>query len=251
MTLPERSKTIIPFASLVLIISIAASIRAQKPITVIGSVADQNSAPIAGAHVTLYSLDRILQTTSDSSGRYQFDAVPAGTYEFEVLAQGFKRTARSNLYIIEPGRTPAQDKSGLDVVLEVGPTGSARDIMPLTKVAVAPTGACGPPDSVRYDRRVAGAVDGLRGVVVNGYPKMPLAGATLQLFDPTGAQIAQQQTNERGEFQFKQTAPGRYQMSFQLAGYWNQKFGDVRVARENTTFLTLRAVPSDKIVVCQ
>jgi hypothetical protein len=213
-------------------------------------VSDPNSAPIPDARVTLYSLDRILQTKSDSSGRFEFDAVPTGKYEFEVLAQGFARFTWPNVFVTALVRPTTPDKpTNLTVVMEIGPTGSPREIIPVTEVA--PPGTCGPSDSVTYGPRKTRDADALAGIVIDRYPKMPVARATLQLVDATGAQIAQQQTNERGEFQFKQTAPGRYHILFQDPGYNNAKSFEFWVARENATYITMQAVRPGKIVVCQ
>ena len=114
--------------------------------------------------------------------------------------------------------------------MEIAPTGS-----PIVMAAtdVAPAGSCGHPESVTYGPRKRSDDDTLAGIVINLYPKMPIAGATLQLLDAAGAQIAQQQTNERGEFQFKQIAPGRYHIAFQQPGYNNTKSFEFWVAREN------------------
>ena len=116
---------------------------------------------------------------------------------------------------------------------------------------VAPTGSCGPPNAVTYEPRKARDADALRGIVINQYPKMPVSGATLALFDAAGAQIARQQTNERGEFQFKQTAPGRYYLAFQHPGYNDTKSFGFWVARENVTYVTMQAVQLGKVVLCQ
>ena len=250
MKLPVPPRTITAFISLILIISIAASARGQASISVTGSVSDQLSAPIAGAHISLYSLDRILQTKSDSSGRFKFDAVPTGKYEFEVLAQGFKRFTRPNVFVTDLMRPTIPDKpTNLTAVMEIAPTGSPREIIAVAEVA--PTGSCGPSDSVTYGPRKTRDADALAGIVIDRYPKMAVPLATLQLFDAAGALIAQQQTNERGEFQFKQTAPGRYHILFQHPGYRNMEFREFWVARENQTYITLQAVQLGKIVVCQ
>jgi hypothetical protein len=192
-------------------------------------VSDPNSAPIPDARVTLYSLDRILQTKSDSSGRFKFDAVPTGKYEFEVLAQGFKRFTRPDVLVTDPVRPTIPDKpTDLTTVMEIGPTGSPREIIAVAEVA--PAGTCGPSDSVTYGSRQTRDADALAGIVVNRYPKMAVPGATLQLFDAAGTLIARQQTNERGEFQFKQTAPGRYHILFQDPGYQDIEFPEFWVA---------------------
>jgi len=244
------SKTIVSFFSLILIISIAASTRGQASISVIGSVSDPNSAPIPDARVTLYSLDRILQTKSDSSGRFKFDAVPTGKYEFEVLAQGFARFTRPNVFVTDPGRPAIPDKpSDLSAVMQIGSTGSPREIIAVAEVA--PTGSCGPSDWVSYGPRKTRDAYALAGIVIDRYPKMAVPRATLQLFDAAGALIAQQHTNERGEFQFKQTAPGRYHILFQHPDYNNTKSFEFWVARENATYVTMQAVQLGKVIVCQ
>jgi hypothetical protein len=145
MKSPERSKTIIPLVGLILIISIVASAHGQAATKVTGSVTDPQSAPIPGARITLYSLDRILQTTSDSSGHFKFNMVPTGNYEFEVVAPGFKRTIKPNVYVTGLSQTVMPNKPmELTVVMEIAPTGSPTVIVPATEV-VAPVGSCGPP----------------------------------------------------------------------------------------------------------
>lgn len=242
-------KPILPFAGLILVLAIVASTPGQEPIKVTGSVADPNSAPIPEARVTLYSLDRILQTKSDSSGHFRFNAVPSGKYEFEVTSPGFKRFIKQ-VYVLDETRTVKQEKSmEVKVGMEIASAGSAYVIDAVTEVA--PSGSCGPSDAVTYEPRQTRDADALSGIVINRYPKMAVADATLQLFDKTNALIAQQQTNERGEFQFKQTAPGPYHILLQHPGYWNLDFGEFWVARENQTYLTLQALQLGKIVVCQ
>jgi Carboxypeptidase regulatory-like domain len=243
------SRAVNCFFILILIISVVASTSGQAAVRVTGSVTDPLSMPIPGADVRLYSLDRILQTTSDSSGRFKFDAVPTGTYEFDVLAPGFRRFTRSNVSVTGSTQMAKQGQR-LDFTarMEIAPTGS-----PIVMAAtdVAPPGSCGQPESVTYGPRKRSNDDTLAGIVINLYPKMPIAGATLQLLDAAGAQIAQQQTNERGEFQFKQIAPGRYHIAFQHLGYNNTKSFEFWIARENATYITMQAVQLGKFVVCQ
>ena len=102
-----------------------------------------------------------------------------------------------------------------------------------------------------YGPRKTGEADSLRGIVINQYPSMPVADAIIELLDATGAQIAQQQTNNRGEFHFKQTTPGRYRITFQHPGYNDTTSTEFWVARENSTYITLQAVQVGKVVVCQ
>ena len=247
----NRSRTVIPVVSLLLIFSIGGAALAQKSIAVVGSVTDPNVGPIPGAHISLYSFDRIFQTTSDSSGHFKFDAVPGGKYEFEVMAPGFKRHVVPNLDLADLMRAVTKDKPiEIPVGLEIAPAGSAYVVIP-TIVEMALVGPCGPPNSSTYAPRKTADESALSGTVLDGYPKTPVVRATLRLVDNNGAQIAQQQTNERGEFQFRQTAPGRYHLLFQHPAYHDIQSSEFWIARENTTYVTLDPIPLGKIRVCQ
>src|SRR5437588_4593941 len=125
-----QSRTVSCFFSLILVISIVASTPGQKIVRVTGSVSDPQSAPIGGASLTMYSVDRILQTTSDSSGRFKLDAVPIGKYEFDVLALGFRRFTKPNVSVAGPMQTAKQDQLELTALMEIAPTGS-----PIVKAA--------------------------------------------------------------------------------------------------------------------
>src|SRR2546430_5490124 len=63
----------------------------------------------------------------------------------------------------------------------------------LEKTNVAPPGSCGHPESVTYGPRKRSDGDTPAGIVIKLYPKIPIAGAALQLLDSTGTQIAHQQ----------------------------------------------------------
>jgi hypothetical protein len=242
------SRTITCLFSLILIVSIGSATPGQEAHSVTGSVSDQLGVPIPGADIRLYSLDRILQTTSDSSGRFKFNAVPAGTYEFDVLAPGFRRFTKSNVLVTSSAKTAKQDQPDLAVRMEIAPTGSPIVMAPTD---VVPAGSCGQPESVTYGPRNRSDKNALAGTVINQYPEMPVAGATVQLQDSAGAQIAQQQSNERGEFQFKEIVPGRYHIAFQHPGYNDTKSFEFWIARENATYITMQAVQLGKIVLCQ
>ncbi|HEX3142820.1 MAG TPA: carboxypeptidase-like regulatory domain-containing protein [Pyrinomonadaceae bacterium] len=249
-----RSKTVIPFASVLLLGSIFTSSRAQDApnvagvvsVTVVGVIGDQASAVVPGAHVSLYSLDRILQTTSDSSGHFEFKAVAPGTYEFEVFAPGFKRFSKT--IVVDRARAATGEKAvNQTATMQIAAADSARNIIPVD-LALAVVGPCLPDRAVYAPRSING--NAVAGVVVE-YPKVRVTRATVQLFDAKGAHIAQQQTDERGEFQFKEIAPGHYYVTLQHPAYNEMKSSEFWVARDNTTNVTLDPVPLGKIRVCQ
>jgi hypothetical protein len=247
-----QSKTKIAFASVLLITSVFTSSQAQDSVKgivlvkVVGIIGDQTSALVPGAHVSLYSLDRILQTTSDSSGYFEFEAVAAGTYEFEVLASGFKRYSKT--IVVDRVRAATQEKPvNQRAIMEISPADSARNIIAVD-LAMAVQGPCLPARAIYEPRKPNGSA--VAGVVID-YPKTPVMRATVQLFDAKGAPLAQQQTDEHGEFQFKQTAPGHYYMTLQHPAFNEMKSSEFWVARENTTRVTLDPIPLGKIRVCQ
>jgi len=70
-----------------------------------GTVIDQQGAVVSGAQVKATQVETasVLTTTSDSSGSFRFNLIPAGTYKVEVSAQGFK-TSVSNNILVSAGR---------------------------------------------------------------------------------------------------------------------------------------------------
>ena len=70
-----------------------------------GTVTDPQGAVVSGAQVKATQVETasVLTTTSDSSGSFRFNLIPAGTYKVEVSAQGFK-TAVSNNILVSAGR---------------------------------------------------------------------------------------------------------------------------------------------------
>jgi hypothetical protein len=238
MRSPERSKIFITFASLILIGAIVGPAHGQESRKIVGSVVDPLSVPIPDAHITLYSLDRILQTTSDSSGHFHFDAVLPTNYEIEVLAPGFKRFIK-----------PVDLRDGKPIVMEIASTGSP--VVMAAVLEVAPSGSCGSPYSIVYDPRKTPDAAALSGKAVEQYAIRGVAAATVKLVNPIGVQIGQQQTDKNGEFQFRQIPPGRYHIVTTHSGYDDITTGEFWVARENTTHMTLRPVPTGKIMICQ
>jgi len=234
MNLLERSKTAILLATLMVLGSNAMLARVQVPIKITGSIADSFSAPIRGAQVSLYSLERILQTTSDVSGRFQLNNVPTGVYELEVTAPGFQTFTRPALNITDLMRS--EKSPDLSVTMKIESSGAP----------------CWRFDSVVYDARKGSETTVLTGVVVapDGNSKIPVPNAQVFLFKMDFVMGAQR-TTDRGEFQFSAIVPGRYSVLIRHPVYKEQKSRLFWVARENTTHVTLEPVPLNQTVVCQ
>src|SRR5215471_16642444 len=91
-----------------------------------GSVTDPQKAVLSGAHVkaTDQATGATLTTTTDSSGTFHFNLIPAGTYKVEVSATGFKTTTQTGIPV-SAGRD-----SGLGtIVLAVGDTSTTVEVV--------------------------------------------------------------------------------------------------------------------------
>jgi hypothetical protein len=245
----RKNNWAVPLLSIALLITIVASTAGQAPINITGFLSDPNGAPIPGAPITLYSLDRIAHTTSDSTGHFQFGAVSSGEFEIEAMAPGF-RTFKQ-VYVADSKQKP--DKMELTIPMQIAFVNGPIIVMsaPEMEREIASRVDCGPRDAVTYGPRKAPDAVGLTGIVNNRYPKVPVTGASIDLVNSSGEQIAHEQTNERGEFQFKQTRPGRYQLVFQHAGYSVKKSFEFWITRENLTYLTLQAEQPGTNVICR
>jgi hypothetical protein len=90
-----------------------------------GTVTDPQGAVVSEAQVKATQLETgtVLTSTSDNSGSFHFNLIPAGTYKIEVSAPGFK-TALQNNILVSAGRD-----SGVGLVkLSVGETSTTVEV---------------------------------------------------------------------------------------------------------------------------
>src|SRR5438270_1267657 len=91
-----------------------------------GTVTDPQGAVVSGAAVkaTNLSTGAVLQTTSDNSGLFRFNLIPAAEYKLEIGAQGFKTAVQNNISV-SAGRD-----SGLgSIKLTVGETTTTVEVV--------------------------------------------------------------------------------------------------------------------------
>lgn len=69
-----------------------------------GTVTDPQGAVVSGAQVKATQTDTgaVYTTTSDSSGLFRLNLIPAGSYKVEITAQGFKTSVQNNVPV-SPG----------------------------------------------------------------------------------------------------------------------------------------------------
>ena len=91
---------------------------AQYRASLQGTVVDPQGAMIPGAQMALtdQETNRILITTSDSSGNFNFHELPPSTYTLVGTRDGFKKKILNNIKII------SEQANSLSVVMEVGGT---------------------------------------------------------------------------------------------------------------------------------
>src|SRR5437899_8179049 len=66
-----------------------------------GTTVDQNNAVIPGATVkaTNNNTGAVLKTTTDPSGNFRFNLIPAGFYKVEISATGFQTSAQNSVEV--------------------------------------------------------------------------------------------------------------------------------------------------------
>jgi len=101
--------------ALVLLASPVARAQGGGNVAITGTVSDPSGAVVAGAKVTVTELSTsIIRTeTTNSSGQFNFTALPPSTYKVSVDAQGFKGYVQNLIMLADQVRN-------MDVRLEVG-----------------------------------------------------------------------------------------------------------------------------------
>ena len=92
------------FIALGLVLALTTSLcaDAQTSSTLTGSVTDPSGASVTAAQVVIRNVNTGTErlTMTDSSGRYQFLALPVGNYEIVVNKQGFSQAVRTGMHLV-------------------------------------------------------------------------------------------------------------------------------------------------------
>jgi hypothetical protein len=202
----------------------------QSKAQLLGTVSDMTSAPIAGALVTLSSLDRVFQTKSTAHGEFRFDNVPKGRYDLEFYSPGFVRQRIA----IDVAEVPPQ---ALTIVLKIG--------------AIPDMSDCGPNPSVKYDA-LESAGPHLTGTVWAYDGHEPVANAAVSLWR-TGEKrpILTSSTDKKGRFEFNDIEASRYDLRISRRGYQPAVLRQFLIPRESGVSVNFPIVKTGKIFVCQ
>jgi Carboxypeptidase regulatory-like domain len=118
--------------------------------TVQGTVTDKSQAVVVGAQVTITSkaTGATRNTTTNDTGAYRFDLMPAGTYQVKVMKEGFRTVVQTVEVLVgqsstvsaalEPGAaTQVVEVSAVAPIVDLTKTSVSQDITP-TEVAELP-----------------------------------------------------------------------------------------------------------------
>src|SRR5262245_4754910 len=117
--------------TLLIIVATLTSAAQSGSAVVRGTVADQQGKAIAGAKVTLTSVDKNLSRsqTTNEEGIYVFNSIAPGSYRIDVEAASFKKTSISDV------TAQVDTRRNVDIQLEVG---SVTETTNITAAAEAP-----------------------------------------------------------------------------------------------------------------
>jgi Carboxypeptidase regulatory-like domain len=182
------------------------------------------NSPIPDTTVSLYSMDRILQTKSDQKGLFAFANVPSGTYILEATRPGF---TTKNLGTIQVNK---------------------RSVGPFSITMSIANPGCGNAYSVSYAAGIAGRT--LRGLLRD--TERPLADADVSLATAVGTRlVASQRSTGKGEFEFADVEPGQYVLRVSHSRYHDQLTEPFWIVRESGTEIGIRVIKLGQMIVCQ
>jgi len=198
-----------------------------------GTIRDQGQGTVSGVTVQLFSEELILETRTNEQGDFTFSRVPAGDYRLEAYRAGFDVLAIPKISITD------QQPSPLALTLKI-----------------APTSNCGGQERPSFlkatgDVQIAGKVQGWSAGPNLAEPGSALAADIFVTRENQTEILQKARANEKGEFQFKGLAPGRYVLRAWHAGYYDLRAEPFQVTRANITFLRLLMHREGMILLCQ
>jgi len=149
-TLSARTKFLVPFLALTLLLPLAALRVTAQNLSgkVSGSIHDPSGTGVANATIITSNhagdtIEVITMTTSDRDGNFSFKALPAGEYELKVMKRGFD-PFRLPQVTLESGRDFSQS-----ITLQIGAIVEEVEVVPNGTAAPLPSGATGKPSRIR------------------------------------------------------------------------------------------------------
>jgi hypothetical protein len=191
-------------------------------------VLDPAGGFVSDASITLFSLEKVREARTDRLGQFAFFDLPHGIYELEVKHPGFKTVSLGSINV---SAVPVPQISTTLQLVNPG----CGDFQP----------------TLSYPER-SGKVN-LTGTVKDssaGFVKSAILTLTL-LGSSRGSSAT---TNENGEFQFTDLAPGKYTLKVTHRGYFEVVVTEFWVTPKNLTTLTPIYVfrkNEHSVIICQ
>ena len=158
--------------ALVLLVVLAAPAHAQYRASIQGVVTDPNGALLPGATLTLKDMatNETVVRTSNESGIYNFNALPADHFTLTAEKQGFKKKILNDLQLIP------EQPNALNIQLELGDVSESvsvnASLAPAMDTETANSGRTISEDEIQhmpsFQRNVIGVMQLVPGVVADG-----------------------------------------------------------------------------------
>ncbi len=118
------ARTMLCWSAATLALAAGTAANAQFRASLTGTVTDPQGAVVPGAAVTLTDLQtgHVLNTTSNDSGAYSFNALPPDHFNLKITMPGFKSNVISNVTIVP------EQPNNLNVALALGDTGTTVNV---------------------------------------------------------------------------------------------------------------------------
>ncbi|MBZ5702552.1 MAG: carboxypeptidase-like regulatory domain-containing protein [Acidobacteriia bacterium] len=137
----ENAKRWLGFAAmLVAVVLAAAPVQAQKTTgTILGTVADAQGGAVSGANVVAKNAATNLEraATSDSSGYYRLELLPAGSYTVTVEKTGFRRQVLTGIVL------QIDQEARIDVTMQIGEVSQQIEVTSAPPLADTTTATIG------------------------------------------------------------------------------------------------------------
>ena len=180
----------------------------------------------------------MLQTKSDSMGRFAFEDLKPGTYKLEARQPGFQEKT------IEQLEVKRGDTKTVSLTLIVAPTSGCVLNSPVSYGPKAPGGASIigtiQPKSTKPEPNVDSP---------SAIP--PYSEATIDVVKPDSGQVvASTHPDAHGRFQFIGLSPGEYVLRAKFAGYSDAQSVKFQILREDVVEIKMPMTPNDEVTVC-
>lgn len=192
-------------------------------------IVDQTGAVVSGAHITLFSAEKVREVRADEAGATEFSELPAGTYDLEVSQPGFKLQTTEDIQVSE-GKLRQ-----LEITLQVKSTGSDCGV---SRPSVAYEKKSG---DVKLIGKIVGSLHG------------PVNGAFLKLTSSKSGREVSATSAVDGSFQFSHLEHGKYKLMATKKGYSDVPAFSFWITRENLTRIALYTWSADdtEIIICE